>query len=85
MALAAEITKAGEHPQVVLEVTCGWYWAVDVLTDAGSSPTGTPNPPRGPAATPTSEKIAAARQLGRRCAARGTVVPRSLTESGCTS
>src|SRR5215213_8045401 len=37
MILAAEIAKAGEHPQVVLEATYGWYWAVDVLTDAGAS------------------------------------------------
>jgi hypothetical protein len=36
MALATEITKAGEHPHVVLEATYGWYWAVDVLTDAGA-------------------------------------------------
>jgi transposase len=36
MALATEIAKAGEHPQVVLEATYGWYWAVDVLTDAGA-------------------------------------------------
>lgn len=36
MALAAEIAKAGEQPQVVLEATYGWYWAVDVLTDAGA-------------------------------------------------
>src|SRR3954454_9168455 len=36
MRLAAEIAKAGEHPQVVLEATYGWYWAVDVLTDAGA-------------------------------------------------
>jgi hypothetical protein len=34
--LAAEIAKAGEHPQVVLEATNGWYWAVDVLSDAGA-------------------------------------------------
>jgi hypothetical protein len=27
MALATEIAKAGEHPQVVLEPTYGWYWA----------------------------------------------------------
>jgi hypothetical protein len=32
MVLAAEIAKSGEHPQVVLEATYGWYWAVDVLT-----------------------------------------------------
>jgi transposase len=36
MALAAEITKAGESPQVVLEATYGWYWAVDVLHDVGA-------------------------------------------------
>jgi transposase len=36
MTLAAEIAKAGEHPQVVLEATYGWYWAVDVLTGAGA-------------------------------------------------
>ncbi|MGX7671119.1 IS110 family RNA-guided transposase [Plantactinospora sp. DSM 117369] len=36
MALAAEIAKAGEHPQVVLEAAYGWYWAADVLTDAGA-------------------------------------------------
>jgi transposase len=34
--LAAEIGKAGEDPQVVLEATYGWYWAVDVLRDAGA-------------------------------------------------
>jgi transposase len=36
MTLAAEIAKAGERPQVVLEATYGWYWAVDVLRDAGA-------------------------------------------------
>jgi hypothetical protein len=25
-----EIAKAGEHPDVVLEATYGWYWAADV-------------------------------------------------------
>jgi transposase len=34
--LAAEIAKAGEEPEVVLEATYGWYWAVDVLQDAGA-------------------------------------------------
>src|SRR3954462_13568404 len=37
MTFAAEIAKAGEHPQVVLEATYGWYWAVDVLQDAGAA------------------------------------------------
>jgi transposase len=36
LVLAGEIAKAGEHPEVVLEATYGWYWAVDVLTDAGA-------------------------------------------------
>ena len=36
MALAAEIAKAGEQPEVVLEATYGWYWAADVLADAGA-------------------------------------------------
>jgi hypothetical protein len=36
MVLMAEIAKAGEHPQVVLEATYGWYWAADVLQDAGA-------------------------------------------------
>jgi transposase len=37
LALAAEVAKAGEHPEVVLEATYGWYWAVDVLTEAGAN------------------------------------------------
>jgi transposase len=37
LTLAAEIVKAGESPEVVLEATYGWYWAVDVLQDAGAS------------------------------------------------
>ena len=30
------IAKAGEHPQVVLEATYGWYWAADELAAAGA-------------------------------------------------
>lgn len=37
LVLAAEIAKAGEAPEVVLEATYGWYWAVDVLQDAGAT------------------------------------------------
>src|SRR3954466_7077901 len=37
MTLATEIAKAGEHPQVVLEATYGWYWAVEVLQAAGAT------------------------------------------------
>jgi transposase len=35
-ALANEIAKAGEHPEVVLEATYGWYWAADVLQEQGA-------------------------------------------------
>lgn len=34
--LAAEVAKAGVHPEVVLEATYGWYWAADVLEAAGA-------------------------------------------------
>ena len=30
------MTEAGEHPEVVLEATYGWYWAVDVLQEIGA-------------------------------------------------
>jgi len=36
MRLAEEIGKAGECPEVVLEATYGWYWAADVLAEAGA-------------------------------------------------
>jgi len=36
LALAREIGKAGVEPEVVLEATYGWYWAADVLTEAGA-------------------------------------------------
>jgi transposase len=35
--LAAEVATAGEHPEVVLEATYGWYWAVDVLQELGAT------------------------------------------------
>ena len=31
VALAAELAKAGEHPEVILEATYGYYWAADVI------------------------------------------------------
>jgi transposase len=34
--LAEQIAKAGEAPEVVLEATYGWYWAVDVLQEHGA-------------------------------------------------
>jgi transposase len=35
--LGQQIAAAGESPEVVLEATYGWYWAVDVLRDAGAT------------------------------------------------
>jgi transposase len=37
MTLAAELTKAGEHPDVILEATYGWYWAADVINECGGT------------------------------------------------
>jgi len=35
MALAAAVGEAGPEPEVVLEATWGWYWAADVIEEAG--------------------------------------------------
>ena len=37
VALACEIAKAGPDPEVVIEATYGWYWAVDVLEASGAT------------------------------------------------
>jgi transposase len=34
--LAEQVAGWGEAPEVVLEATYGWYWAVDVLQEAGA-------------------------------------------------
>jgi transposase len=34
--LAAAMAAAGEHPEVVLEATYGWYWAADTLAELGA-------------------------------------------------
>jgi transposase len=34
--LARQVASWGESPEVVLEATYGWYWAVDVLAEAGA-------------------------------------------------
>ncbi len=34
--LANAVSAAGEDPEVVLEATCGWYWAADVLAEVGA-------------------------------------------------
>lgn len=36
-ALAAELAKAGEHPEVIVEATYGWYWAADVIAACGGT------------------------------------------------
>ncbi|MGW9033219.1 IS110 family transposase [Streptomyces sp. NPDC055722] len=36
VALGLQIERAGSRPDVVLEATYGWYWAVDVLQAAGA-------------------------------------------------
>lgn len=35
MNLAAAVGEAGPEPEVVLEATWGWYWAADVIAEAG--------------------------------------------------
>jgi transposase len=35
--LAGQVGSWGESPEVVLEATYGWYWAADVLTEAGAN------------------------------------------------
>ena len=35
--MAAELAKAGEHPEVILEATYGWYWAADVIQECGGN------------------------------------------------
>jgi transposase len=31
----AELAKAGEQPEVIIEATYGWYWAADVIQECG--------------------------------------------------
>jgi transposase len=35
--LSQQIASWGEHPEVVLEATYGWYWAADVLAEHGAN------------------------------------------------
>lgn len=37
LALAEVMTRAGEHPEVVVEATYGWYWATDTLAECGAT------------------------------------------------
>ena len=37
VALAAALAEAGPDPEVAIEATYGWYWAVDVLQDLGAN------------------------------------------------
>jgi transposase len=34
--LGRVMARAGDRPEVVLEATYGWYWAVDALADLGA-------------------------------------------------
>ena len=36
-AFCAELAKAGEHPEVVLEACYGWYWLADLLESEGAN------------------------------------------------
>ena len=36
-ALAATVADAGPNPEVAIEATYGWYWAVDVLEELGAT------------------------------------------------
>jgi transposase len=36
IALVAAVAAAGPEPEVVIEATFGWYWAVDLLTEMGA-------------------------------------------------
>jgi hypothetical protein len=51
VALTAALAEAGEHPEVAIEATYGWYWAVDLLEAAGAH--------RCRAARPTRRALAA--------------------------
>ena len=35
--VVVRISPAGEQPEVVIEATYGWYWAVDVLQQLGAT------------------------------------------------
>ena len=37
LALAEALREAGEHPEVAIEATYGWYWAVDTLQELGAN------------------------------------------------
>src|SRR5438045_1713152 len=37
MALAEALADAGPNPEVAIEATYGWYWAVDVLQELGAT------------------------------------------------
>ena len=37
VAIAAAVVEAGPSPEVVIEATYGWYWAVDLLQELGAT------------------------------------------------
>ena len=52
LAFAKAVADAGEHPEVVIEATYGWYWAVDLLEELGSALSISPIPSATTGGTP---------------------------------
>ncbi len=52
LGFAKAVADAGEHPEVVIEATYGWYWAVDLLEELGSALSISPIPSATPGGTP---------------------------------
>ena len=71
VALGLQLEDAGADPEVVLEATYGWYWAVDVLQAARSA--GASGTPVGSqrVSVPAGEKRRARRRRSGRSAADG--------------
>src|SRR6202790_293136 len=72
VALGLQLEEAGPDPEVVLEATYGWYWAVDVLHAGGrdgafGASAGCQRVP-----IPTSEKRCPRRRRSGRSAADGS-------------
>src|SRR6266700_7409153 len=66
--LLEEVSRAGSDAEVVIEATYGWYWAVDLLQDAGfrvhlAHPSGTTG------ATAGSRTTSATRAISPTCCA----------------
>ena len=75
-ALRGVLARCGQRPLVVLEATYGWYWAADVLEQAGRRWAGAAGPGRRPRACLPCASVAP----GRR--ARCRVCFRQVAEAG---